>query len=104
MKVRITETVSDWLSGTQLFQAPDDIDKHGYGEGGRSLVAKWHAAKSRKDGSITVELDRYELGALTDYAEAMYGSSRDDARWDPKSRGDMNAAAALLRQVERRAG
>lgn len=101
MKVRITRTMRNRLAGTQLFQEPDAYDRHGYGDPGRQLELKERSARTRKDGSVTLDLDAEESAVLLSYAETFAVSAQDDARWDKAALGEMNAAQALVRQLQK---
>lgn len=98
-KVWISERVQSWLSGTHLFQVPDDLAGHGYGEPGRALVAKCDRARRRKDRSITVALTVAEVDVLADYADAGVVANSDDVEFGSDSMHEANACRALLARL-----
>lgn len=102
-KVRISARVLSYLSGSGLFQwRPGDDVPHGDGPAGDRLVAKVRAARCRSDESVRVDLDEAEMSVLWDSADYMACAASDDAGFDnPDALADLNAARALVRQIDK---
>ena len=100
MKVRVSQRVLFHLSGSDAWQSP------GRDPLANRLMAKLQG-KPRKDGSITVDLDASERDCLYEYADMMAIGARDNIEPPGQSYGDnwalsdYNAAAGLMRQLEK---
>ena len=101
MRVRISAAAFRNLDGGSLFQTPDDLDQHGYGQAGQRLVQKVLVARPRSDGSVIVDLDRDEVQVLRELADCAADAAADDAGYDRSVLGDLNACRALVRQIDR---
>lgn len=104
-KVRISERVFNHIQGGQLWQS-DQPEAEGYGEAGRSFVTKLKEGKYRADGSKHVDLDAAELRVLYEEADYMAEAASNDARdgftdYGREALADLNAARALMRQIEK---
>lgn len=72
--------------------------RHGYGPAGDRLCAKLFASSGRS----LLDLDADELAVAVDYAETLYDTAADDARWgDQDARNDRAAARRFLRNAGR---
>lgn len=100
-RVRITRTVWGHLEGSGLFQGQRYTHDDGEEAVAQSFRRKVENTPARKDGSTTVDLTEGEREVLRGYTEHMFYSSRDAAGYSPEARGEMNAARALLRKLER---
>lgn len=101
-KVRLSATVLSHLFGSGLWQNGEGMPEHGYGEEGDQFVATVDAAKRRADDSIVVDLDPQGLSLVWELADFMACAASDDAGFDdPSALGDLNAARALMRQIEK---
>src|SRR5688500_9706961 len=106
MKTILTYRVLEHLDGSGMYQRFGD-DPHWYSHdsveqaAADSVRRKLDAAPSRKDGSLTVDLDEAEIDMLRGYVEGMEIGGRDNA-WDAGGRADYNAARALLNKIGRR--
>ncbi len=97
--IRITYAAQGWLGGTHLFQLPDDLSGHGYGEAGRQLVRAWEATEPRKDKSTLVpNLSADSIRVLHDYADAGVYANGDECGVDMYAMAERNACLALRRQ------
>lgn len=95
-RVRVSRTVLDWLSGTHVGQMPHDLERHGYGWEGEHLIEKVdEAPRTRKDGSITVDLLPQEALVLAALAATMRETNLDEF----ETQGEARAASALLAQL-----
>jgi hypothetical protein len=95
VKVRVSATVLRYLEGTQAWQEPERDDPWA-----AALMGELRAAPRRSDGSVIVELAdrRHEL--LREYAGYLESAALDDAGHDATARGEVNAARALIRQID----
>jgi hypothetical protein len=107
MKVHITARVDSFLSGTSVYQSvvfkvtDEEMLADRESPEAISLMRKIVGTKStRKDWRITVDLTEAEIRYLAETVECMYLIGKDNA-WDADGRADLNAAAALLRQLEK---
>jgi len=91
----VRDRVLGFLDGSGLFQAPDDLKDHGYGEAGRTLVAKVADGSRLKGGHVRVKLTADEAQVLRDHTEAMRAGAADNT-WDVDGRADLRSADALL--------
>lgn len=95
ISVIIGPRVYSHLQGGALWQGPDDLNNHGYGEAGRSLVVAVEGRRSTQ----RVNLTRQQAKILAEHADYMLCSSRDDASWEPGAKNDVASARRLLRQL-----
>lgn len=92
VKVRVSPTVVGFLCGTQAWQDPG---KDPLADG---LMKK--IADSPHAGNVVLYED--EVAVLREYAEAMAGAAADNVGpFDPSALGELNAARALLRQLDK---
>lgn len=111
MKIRITKTAKDYLSGTHAGQLalrpPRPLNNKDRARGrtpanvapvdpaSASLMKKvFETESTRQDGTITIDLTDDEIYALLDYAEGW-----DAAAHDSGEPGEIRAAQSLLKQV-----
>lgn len=102
--IRISRRVLTWLEGTGAWYVCNDPEHHDYQE----AVAKVYRAVGRKDGSVTVEVNRQEALELAERGDDLVVASGDGASsmvmgmGDPDqvdALADMNAGRALVKQV-----
>lgn len=101
-RVRISARVLGHLEGSNAWQNPT-LD---YNEAPEiDLMTAIKAAPARKDGSVIVELDATARTILYSYADVFAIGARDnvsapgDPYGDPGTLADLNAARALMRQL-----
>lgn len=64
------------------------------------LFDRLKAAKPRKDGSISIDLDADERACLYEYADVMAIGAKDNiGPYDAWALADYNAATALMRKL-----
>lgn len=92
VSVTIGQRVRSHIYGGGLGQYPDDVDRHGYGDAGRTLVAKLNATTARQLVTLTAE----EVNVLTEIA--------DDLTWfdDDDGAADRRAGRTLLARLAQR--
>jgi hypothetical protein len=88
------------IEGTSLGQDHGDVEHHGYGRAGMGLIEEIHRARVRKDGSVSVYLDRVQCDILLELADDLVGAAGDDAGPDdPGATADLNAGRAMIRRL-----
>jgi len=97
-RYRVSSRVYGHLTGSHLFQCPDELEAHGYGPEGVELVHQLADADANARGVRTVELDAASTQVLRELVETMALGAADNT-WDPDGLADLNAARAMLRQL-----
>lgn len=101
-RLRISARFQSQLDGGHLFQCPDEIDRHGYGEEGQALVAAVAAARPNKEGARFVDATPEQVQILRELAETWESGAADNlGAWDDgrDALADLNAARGFLRQL-----
>ena len=104
MRVRVSATVLGFLEGTQAWA---DIGSYRRGEPTKDdenvvhLFNELDITGRRSDGSVVLDLVKERALILREYAEYLESAARDGAHDDPSARGEVNAARALIRQIDR---
>lgn len=101
-RLRISSRFLSQLDGGSLFQEPDRIEHHGYGEAGQALVAAVAAARPNKEGARFVDATPEQVQILRELAETWEAGAADNlGGWDDgrDALADLNAARGFLRQV-----
>ena len=109
-KVRVSRPIISHLEGSSAWQEPDAKlpDGRPYSNAdSMRLCEKIKAAKTRKDGSVVVELSRAERDDLRLYVEVQEIGARDGVngyrmgdREYGEYAGELRACRSLLRQLE----
>ncbi|QIQ63316.1 hypothetical protein SEA_SETTECANDELA_200 [Mycobacterium phage Settecandela] len=107
-KVRVSARVIGHLEGSDAWQSGQRVVESGYERQSTvDMTEAIKAARRRKDGSVTVELDDEQRDALYSMADVMAIGAADnvtapgDPYGDNDAVSDLNAARALMRQLKR---
>lgn len=101
-KIRISRRVIGHLEGGDAWQSGQRAVASGYER--QSTVAMTEAIKAarpRKDGSVTVELDAEQRAALYSVAAVMATGAAENVGAYDEALADLNAARALMRQLDK---
>lgn len=104
-RLRVSARFQSHLSGGHLFQCPDEIDQHGYGEEGQALVGLVRAARPNTEGARFVDATPEQVQILKEQAETWEAGAADNlGAWDDgrDALADLNAARGFLRQLGER--
>lgn len=99
-KVRVTRPIREFMSGGQVWQDLQDRDESDAGDEFSVSLHRKIMTSTRKDRSVTVELNLEEAQTLWIYAGAQASGAADNVGNEPEALGELNASRALMRKLE----